>query len=55
MYSSLNQVVCTNKNMKITIPKKALDFLSWESLSNLKNNNNLISRTYKNPFIFETK
>ena len=55
MYSSLNQVACANKNKKIAIPKWAFDFLSWESLSNLKNNDNLIPSTYKNPFTFETK
>ena len=36
MYSSLNQVGSTKKNIKIDIP--ALGFLFLESASNLKNN-----------------
>ena len=33
--------------MKIDIPKRALNFLSWETASNLKNNNNLINKNLR--------
>ena len=47
MHFSRNQVGCAKKNMKIDIPKRTLNFLSSETCSNLKNDNNLINRNLK--------